>query len=422
MIDRCTAFPDRCAPASCDVARLLALSADAWREGRLEAGVALAARAARGMCDAAAEECVFLANMRLVLLLSQLRDFQKAREILSAIGPGVGRTAAVATLVKAQLTVVSGDLGEAVELARAGLAAAEESGVRAWLPVGHFTLASAALRQGELATAIRYARQLQEDAVFGREMVPSGQSAWAVVQVAEADRGRAKTAHLAAELLTSGVVTRQLFIAEPAAAPWLVRLVLSVGDRASAAEGVREARRLAEQNPGVHSVEAAALHTAGLLENDATKLQMAVELHGDPWARASAIEDLATLVARTESCRPEAAEQYEEALRIYLETGSLRDSWRVRSRLRSIDAGPHQRDSGRPRSGVPSLTDTEYAVAKLAAQGFTNGQAAEQLFLSRHTVAFHLRKIFRKVGVCSRVELAREWSFLDVASADGEGI
>ncbi|MFD4320225.1 LuxR C-terminal-related transcriptional regulator [Streptomyces sp. NPDC058548] len=427
VIDRCATFPSPCASGACDTARLLALSDEAWRDGRLEDGITLAGTATRTACEAPTHECVFHAHMKLALLLSQIRRFDQAWEALDAAGAGGavgddGRKSAVSTLVRAQVTAASGDLAKAVDLAKAGLGAAEDAGLRAWIPVGHFVLASAALRQGELATAIRYARQLQEDAVFGREMLPAGQSAWAVVQVAEADRGREKTARLAAELLLSGSVTRQLFIAEPAAAPWLVRLVLSAGDTALAAEGVRAATRLAERNPGVHSVASAALHAAGLWENDVAKLRRAADLHVDPWARASATEDLAIALARTESGRSEAAETYEEAMRIYLDTGSLRDSSRVRSRLRSINANPNPRDPGRPRSGVPSLTDTEYAVAKLAAQGFTNGQAADQLFLSRHTVAFHLRKIFRKVGVGSRVELAREWSFLDVDGAAGEGI
>jgi DNA-binding CsgD family transcriptional regulator len=40
-------------------------------------------------------------------------------------------------------------------------------------------------------------------------------------------------------------------------------------------------------------------------------------------------------------------------------------------------------------------------------QGLTNRQVAEQMFISAHTVAFHLRQVFRKLSTGSRVELAR---------------
>jgi transcriptional regulator of acetoin/glycerol metabolism len=62
----------------------------------------------------------------------------------------------------------------------------------------------------------------------------------------------------------------------------------------------------------------------------------------------------------------------------------------------------------RPLLGLASLTDTEQAIAELVAQGLTNRQIAQRVFVSRHTVDFHLRSIFRKVDVTSRVELARE--------------
>ena len=61
----------------------------------------------------------------------------------------------------------------------------------------------------------------------------------------------------------------------------------------------------------------------------------------------------------------------------------------------------------RPRYGWDSLTDTERSVTQLVAEGLTNRQAAERLFLSRHTVDFHLRSIYRKLEVESRVELTR---------------
>ena len=62
----------------------------------------------------------------------------------------------------------------------------------------------------------------------------------------------------------------------------------------------------------------------------------------------------------------------------------------------------------RPKLGLGSLTDTERAIADLVAEGLTNRQIAEHVFASRHTVDFHLRSIFRKVGVASRIDLARQ--------------
>ena len=61
--------------------------------------------------------------------------------------------------------------------------------------------------------------------------------------------------------------------------------------------------------------------------------------------------------------------------------------------------------ASRPILGLASLTDTERAIAELVSQGLTNRQIAERVFISRHTVDFHLRSIFRKLGIASRVEL-----------------
>jgi DNA-binding CsgD family transcriptional regulator len=60
-----------------------------------------------------------------------------------------------------------------------------------------------------------------------------------------------------------------------------------------------------------------------------------------------------------------------------------------------------------PTFGWDSLTDTESSVTELVIAGLTNQEVAERLFMSRHTVGSHLRSIFRKVGVSSRVDLTR---------------
>ena len=53
------------------------------------------------------------------------------------------------------------------------------------------------------------------------------------------------------------------------------------------------------------------------------------------------------------------------------------------------------------------MTDSELAVARLVAQGLTNREVAERLFVSPHTVNSHLRQIFAKLEVNSRVALTR---------------
>ncbi|SDJ38317.1 helix-turn-helix transcriptional regulator [Nonomuraea jiangxiensis] len=53
------------------------------------------------------------------------------------------------------------------------------------------------------------------------------------------------------------------------------------------------------------------------------------------------------------------------------------------------------------------LTDSERTVAEHVARGLTNRETAALLFISPHTVDYHLRQVFRKFQVRSRVELAR---------------
>jgi predicted ATPase/class 3 adenylate cyclase/DNA-binding CsgD family transcriptional regulator len=62
----------------------------------------------------------------------------------------------------------------------------------------------------------------------------------------------------------------------------------------------------------------------------------------------------------------------------------------------------------RPSHGWDSLTPTELAVARHAAEGLTNPQIGERMFISRRTVQTHLSHIFAKVGITSRSELAAE--------------
>lgn len=76
-----------------------------------------------------------------------------------------------------------------------------------------------------------------------------------------------------------------------------------------------------------------------------------------------------------------------------------------------VRLGPpaHSTPAGTDASGSrwSSLTDSERSIAEQVARGLTNRETGALLSISPHTVDYHLRQIFRTLGVQSRVELAR---------------
>jgi DNA-binding CsgD family transcriptional regulator len=152
---------------------------------------------------------------------------------------------------------------------------------------------------------------------------------------------------------------------------------------------------------------AAAEHARGLLERDPQMLLRAAATHRHPWATASALEDAGTVLAERSDV-PGATGCWERSLEAYQECGATRDASRVRARLREAGVRRrHWQHADRPVSGWGSLTEGELRVARLVAEGLTNPGVGERMFVSRHTVDFHLRQIFRKLEISSRVELTR---------------
>jgi DNA-binding NarL/FixJ family response regulator len=85
--------------------------------------------------------------------------------------------------------------------------------------------------------------------------------------------------------------------------------------------------------------------------------------------------------------------------------GAERDAERIRGELRGL--GIPSPDEAHIRKVWDEFGESERVVATLVSQGFTNFQVASRMSRSEHTVNYHLRKLFRKFGVGSRVELAR---------------
>jgi DNA-binding CsgD family transcriptional regulator len=185
----------------------------------------------------------------------------------------------------------------------------------------------------------------------------------------------------------------------------LVRIALAAGDPNLAESAVALAAARAARNPDVHTVAGAAMHASGLLHADADVLRGAVQQFERSPRRpllASALEDAAVLAPREE-----AIELLGRALELCAEMGAAWDATRLRRRLRDLGVRRRLTASGRPTRGWEALTGSETAVVEAVVGGMTNREAAAHLFLSPHTVSTHIRHVFEKLSINSRVELAR---------------
>jgi DNA-binding CsgD family transcriptional regulator len=186
----------------------------------------------------------------------------------------------------------------------------------------------------------------------------------------------------------------------------LTRMALRAGRRDRAGLAVTVAEQRARQSPSFPVLRAAAAHARGLLDGSVVRVAESVALleHVQrPLSRASALEDLGRLTASQD--RAAGATHLETALQVYLSCGATREAQRVRRRLREL--GVRSSRARRSSSSWRGLTASEVQIARLVASGATNREIAAQLFLSPHTVGTHLRHVYEKVAVNSRVELTR---------------
>ncbi len=188
----------------------------------------------------------------------------------------------------------------------------------------------------------------------------------------------------------------------------LVRLLLAAGQRSDAASVAALLEDAASANPGFPGLARAALHARALVDNDPERMRLAAHAYiadPRPLVRAAVLEDAGRLLP--ERAKHEAVGYLDEALSLQSAAGAERDAARTRRLLR--DRGV-KRAGGRPDQAAaqwPELTSSELAVVELVTQGATDREVAERLFISAHTVNSHLRHVFAKLGIRSRVELAR---------------
>jgi DNA-binding CsgD family transcriptional regulator len=100
------------------------------------------------------------------------------------------------------------------------------------------------------------------------------------------------------------------------------------------------------------------------------------------------------------------------ALRDALEKKDFDTSWAEGVALSTAEAIAYARrgrgQRKRPTSGWGSLTPTELDVLRLVGEGLANNDIATRLFISPRTVQTHLTHVYAKLGLTSRVQLAKE--------------
>jgi DNA-binding CsgD family transcriptional regulator len=141
------------------------------------------------------------------------------------------------------------------------------------------------------------------------------------------------------------------------------------------------------------------LHAA-VGETDAAyqALERAFELHDrmeEPFERARTLLVLGNVQRRDRKKRA-ARDSLQAALAVFDRLGAVLWSAKARAELARVGG----------RAPAAGLTPTEERVAQLIAAGHTYRQAADALFISPKTVQWNLSRIYRKLGVRSRAELA----------------
>ena len=199
----------------------------------------------------------------------------------------------------------------------------------------------------------------------------------------------------------------------------VVRIAAAAVDEELAEHAIALAERRAILNPTVRSCAAAAAHARGIWFESIPDLENASQLYREgprPLAYASALEDLGRARVAAGGDTALAIDSFDEALSITTRTGAEWESARLRGRLRRLGVHRGLLGSERPKSGWASLTDPEINVATLAADGRTNRQIADSLFVSPHTVNMDLRHIFGKLRdqlaspadtLCDRTDVLR---------------
>jgi len=298
---------------------------------------------------------------------------------------------------RGELTSALADLDQERVAAREGWTAGDSwsGGLRAQIQI----------ERGDLAAACD-AIALTDGAPPGSLDIPVGLFARARLALAQGQPAAAlHDAQAAGELLTEG-----FGIDHPGFVPWQRTAALAALALGEDDEARRRAGELVERArwSGVARAIGLALRTQAAVADGEDRHRLLAEaadvLAGSPSAleRAYALVELGT-AARRLGPRSAAQAPLREGLQLADAMGAAPLARAARRELRALGLRPRRSAV----TGPDSLTPTERRVAELAGSGLTNRQAAEALFVTVKTVETHLARVYQKLGISTRTELAK---------------
>jgi len=311
---------------------------------------------------------------------------------------------AAASWLRADTWLRRGDIAEAEAEATSAIEAVKSVPLRGF-HAAWYTLGETSIHRGDLPRAASYLDNPEQ----GEE--DPGVWEWAFVRgrrgILRAAQGR--LAEALDDLLTAGSWLGALGVINPAYLPWRseAALVLTrLGRSEEALRLVHEEVDLA-RTWGAPRALGRALCSAGLVvrgEEGVGLLREAVQALTDSpsvLVRARATTELGAALRRGNR-RSEARELLAAGLELAERCGASALVEQARTELIATGARPRRS----VRTGVDALTPSERRVAQLAAQGRTNRDIAQELFVTPKTVEAHLSHTYQKLAIRSRSQLA----------------
>ena len=211
-----------------------------------------------------------------------------------------------------------------------------------------------------------------------------------------------------ADFLEVGSIAQSLGIDNPAYAHWRSQAALALLrlDRQSEAREFARLELELSRRWGAPRTVGVSLRALGLVEGHEVRersLREAVDLLADSPARleyARALVDLGAALRRDNS-RGEARELLRQGVGLAHECGARTLAERGNEELAATGARPRKI----VLSGIDELTASERRAAQMAAEGLSNKEIAQALFVTAKTVEMHLGRAYRKLGINSRRHL-----------------